>query len=96
VLIHLRHGDIFDQGYNFICHILHDFEHVGPNGTHYCFVFELMGETLQSFKSWFGDERIPNPVMRSITAQLLLALNYAHMHDIIHTGMFRVISETVL
>lgn len=45
-----------------------------------------MGETLRSFGAWFAKSMIPTSVMRKFTIQLLLALDYAHQENIIHTG----------
>jgi serine/threonine-protein kinase SRPK3 len=45
-----------------------------------------MGETLASFGGWFKECMIPYPIMRRFTAQLLAALDYAHEHNVIHTG----------
>lgn len=87
ILKHLRDdGDKEELGYAYICHLVDDFEHQGPNGTHVCLVFELMGETLRSFGAWFKDNQLPYPVIHRFTIQLLLALDYAHGCDIIHTG----------
>ncbi|KNG83928.1 CMGC protein kinase [Aspergillus nomiae NRRL 13137] len=90
ILTHLRRGDRHQLGYNHVCHILDDFEHRGPNGTHVCLVFELMGETLRSFGAWFAESRLPNSVMRRFTIQLLLVLDFFHEHNVIHTvqGLF--------
>lgn len=87
ILKHLRAQDEEQLGYSQICHLVDDFEHKGPNGTHVCLVFELIGETLRSFGAWFPDSMIPNEVMRRITIQLLLAIHFAHNHNVIHTGM---------
>ncbi|KXG53999.1 uncharacterized protein PGRI_010490 [Penicillium griseofulvum] len=87
ILTHLRDWDRAQLGYNHVCHLLDDFEHCGPNGTHVCFVFELMGETLRSFGAWFIESRLPNSVMRRFTIQLLLALDFAHDHNVIHTDI---------
>ncbi|KAI1505630.1 kinase-like domain-containing protein [Biscogniauxia marginata] len=87
ILTHLRDGDRKQLGYSYICHLLDDFEHHGPNGTHVCLVFELMGETLRSFGAWFFQSRLPNSVMRRFTIQLLLALDFAHDHNVIHTDI---------
>ncbi|KAI1837659.1 hypothetical protein DTO006G1_3137 [Penicillium roqueforti] len=87
ILTHLQNGDRNQLGYNHVCHLLDDFEHHGPNGTHVCLVFELMGETLRSFGAWFIESRLPNSVMRRFTIQLLLALDFAHEHHVIHTDI---------
>ncbi|KAB8271101.1 kinase-like domain-containing protein [Aspergillus minisclerotigenes] len=76
ILTHLRNGDRDQIGYDYVCHLLDDFEHRGPNGTHVCLVFELMGETLRSFGAWFAESRLPNSVMRRFTIQLLLVPDY--------------------
>ncbi|KAJ0158040.1 Serine/threonine-protein kinase SRPK [Colletotrichum tanaceti] len=83
----LRDGDRKQLGYSHVCHLVDDFEHEGPNGTHVCLVFELIGETLRSFGAWFTDSMIPNQVMRRFTIQLLLALDFAHEHNVIHTDI---------
>lgn len=88
ILTHLRNGDRTKPGYKYISHLVDDFEHKGPNGNHVCLVFEVMGETLRSFGSWFNDNRIPTTIMTKFTTQLLLALDYAHKHDVIHAGEY--------
>lgn len=86
ILTHLRDGDRGQPGYRFVCHLVDDFEHQGPNGTHVCLVFELMGETLRSFGAWFKESMIPHWVMRKFTIELLAALDFVHDHNVIHTG----------
>ncbi|GAB1320079.1 hypothetical protein MFIFM68171_10289 [Madurella fahalii] len=87
ILTHLRNGDRRLLGYKYVCHLIDDFEHRGPNGTHVCLVFELMGETMRSFGAWFEESMIPYSVMRRFTVQLLAALDFAHHHDVIHTDI---------
>ncbi|ERT00665.1 CMGC/SRPK protein kinase [Sporothrix schenckii ATCC 58251] len=87
ILAHLRDGDKGDAGYAYVCHLVDDFEHYGPNGTHVCLVFELMGETLRSFGAWFKEDRLPYPVMRRFAIQLVLAVHFAHNHNVIHTDI---------
>ncbi|KAK6844458.1 Protein kinase-like domain protein [Apiospora arundinis] len=76
ILRHLREGDKRLLGHSHICRLVDDFEHTSPNGNH--LVFELYGETLRGFGAWFPESMIPGQVMRRITIQLLLALDYAH------------------
>ncbi|KAL7789763.1 kinase-like domain-containing protein [Trichoderma afarasin] len=84
----LRDGSREHPGYPYVCHLIDDFEHQGPNGTHVCFIFELMGETLRSFGTWFPlDGKIPYEIMLRFAIQLVLALWYAHDHDVIHTDI---------
>ncbi len=86
ILTHLRGGARNLLGYNYVCHLIDDFEHQGPNGTHVCLVFELMGETMRSFGAWFKESMIPYPVMRRFTIELVAALDFAHEHNVIQTG----------
>lgn len=87
ILTYLRDGDRRQLGYAYVCHLVDNFELQGPNGVHVCLLFELMGETLRSFGAWFNESMVPNSVMHRFTIQLLLALDFAHEHDVIHTGM---------
>ncbi|KAM0250022.1 hypothetical protein ACHAQJ_008791 [Trichoderma viride] len=87
ILTHFRDGDRAEAGYDYICHLISEFEHQGPNGTHTCLVFELMGETLRSFGVWFEGHMIPHPVMHRFAIQLVLAVHFAHAHDVIHTDI---------
>ncbi|KAL7930727.1 kinase-like domain-containing protein [Trichoderma chlorosporum] len=85
----LRDADHHEHlGHAFICHLIDDFEHQGPNGTHVCFVFELMGETLYTFGDWFrSNGMIPYGVIHRFAIQLVLALDFAHCHNVIHTDI---------
>ncbi|KAM7187657.1 serine-threonineeeee protein kinase [Rhypophila sp. PSN 637] len=77
ILKHLRDdGNKKNLGYPYICHLVDDFEHRGPNGTHVCLVFELMGETLRTFGAWFNDDQLPKPVIRRFTIQLQIESGY--------------------
>jgi len=99
ILTHLREADRTHPGYKSICHLIDNFEQKGPNGSHVCLVFELMGETLLTFRVWFKDHMLPNPVMRKFTGQLLMALDYAHDIGVIHTGLlfgFSIITAQAL
>ncbi|KAL6696969.1 kinase-like domain-containing protein [Trichoderma pleuroticola] len=82
----LRDGNRDHVGYPYVCHLIDDFEHQGPNGAHVCFIFELMGETLRSFGTWFPfDGMIPYEIIHRFAIQLVLALYFAHDHGVIHT-----------
>ncbi|KAK0744020.1 kinase-like domain-containing protein [Schizothecium vesticola] len=78
---------VYDGGHQHIRHLVDDFEHTGPNGTHVCLVFELMGETLERFHLNFTPANIPMPLMRKFTAQLVLALGWAHSLGITHADI---------
>jgi serine/threonine-protein kinase SRPK3 len=71
--------------------LLDSFRHQGPNGIHVCMVFEVLGENLLGLIRSYRDRTIPVRLVKQITAQILVGLEY--MHDkcgIIHTGEIRV------
>lgn len=88
ILKHFRDGAQDHAGYRYVCHLVNDFTIVGPNGQHVCLVFELMGETLRSFGARFPESRIPYVAMKRFAIQLILAIDFAHGHNVIHTGRF--------
>ena len=68
--------------------LLDHFEHRGPNGTHVCMVFEVLGDNLLSLIKRFGYRGIPMTAVREIARQVLLGLDYLHTHlRIIHTDL---------
>ncbi|KAL5339930.1 kinase-like domain-containing protein [Aspergillus crustosus] len=87
ILQHLRDTDPSHPGFPFISKLLDSFEVEGPNGRHVCLVFPVMGDTLASFGTWWEDNMVPDVIMDRFTAQLLLALDYAHDNGIIHTDI---------
>lgn len=73
--------------------LLDDFEHRGPNGTHVCLVFEVMGPSAASMmdllpenqpKRYGRRNRYPLWMARSMLRQALLGLDYLHQNEIVH------------
>jgi serine/threonine-protein kinase SRPK3 len=79
------HSD--SQGSEHILRLLDEFSHEGPNGVHICLIFKAMGPDLSRYRKLFPDVKIPVPVAKSITRQLLLALVFLHeTNHVIHCG----------
>ncbi|SPQ22208.1 1c17f1d4-95d7-478a-8e76-adfc9a26f8ae [Thermothielavioides terrestris] len=75
-------------GSNHILPLLDQFEHQGPNGKHVCLVFKAMGPDIQRYRRLFPRLRIPVPLVKDISRQLLLALAYLHdVCRVIHTDI---------
>lgn len=71
-----------------IVSLLDQFEHQGPNGTHICMIFEVLGENLLSLIKKYDYRGIPIPLVKQITKQVLLGLDYLHRDcGIIHTDL---------
>ncbi|OAD66679.1 hypothetical protein PHYBLDRAFT_97704, partial [Phycomyces blakesleeanus NRRL 1555(-)] len=75
-------------GWNHIAQLLDHFWHQGPNGKHVCMTFEVLGESLLSLMKRFNHRGIPSAMVKRITRQLLLGLDYLHREcGIIHTDI---------
>jgi serine/threonine protein kinase len=60
------------------CRLLDSFEHSGPHGLHVCMVFEVLGDNLLSLIKAFDYKGVPLPVVRTLTRQMLVGLDYLH------------------
>lgn len=75
-------------GRKHVVSLLDSFEHKGPNGTHVCMVFEVLGENLLGLIKRWNHRGIPVPIVKQITKQVLLGLDYLHREcGIIHTDL---------
>ncbi|KNZ73105.1 Protein kinase dsk1 [Termitomyces sp. J132] len=67
---------------------LDHFRHKGPNGTHVCMVFEVLGENLLGLIKRHQNKGVPMPLVRQIAKQVLLGLDYMHRCcGVIHTDL---------
>ncbi|RKU42633.1 serine/threonine protein kinase, CMGC group, variant 2 [Coniochaeta pulveracea] len=75
-------------GRKHVVSLLDSFEHKGPHGTHVCMVFEVLGENLLGLIKKWNHRGIPMPLVKQITKQVLLGLDYLHREcGIIHTDL---------
>ena len=75
-------------GRKHVVSLLDSFEHKGPHGTHVCMVFEVLGENLLGLIKRWNHRGIPTPIVKQITKQVLLGLDYLHREcGIIHTDL---------
>ncbi|KAK9708500.1 serine/threonine protein kinase, CMGC, variant 3 [Basidiobolus ranarum] len=81
-------ADINAPGRNYVVELLDHFQHTGPNGTHVCMVFEVLGENLLGLIKRYHHRGIPVRMVKEITKQVLLGLDYLHREcGIIHTDL---------
>ncbi|KAI1787723.1 kinase-like protein [Ganoderma leucocontextum] len=67
---------------------LDHFRHKGPNGTHVCMVFEVLGENLLGLIKRHQNKGVPMHLVKQIAKQILLGLDYMHRCcGVIHTDL---------
>ena len=75
-------------GRSHVVSLLDSFNHKGPHGMHVCMVFEVLGENLLGLIKRWNHRGIPMPLVKQITKQVLLGLDYLHREcGIIHTDL---------
>ncbi|KAF9944672.1 serine/threonine protein kinase, CMGC group [Mortierella alpina] len=82
------HADPHAPGRKYVVELLDHFMHQGPNGTHVCMVFEVLGENLLSLIKRYRHRGIPMHLVQQIIYQVLMGLDYMHRKcGIIHTDL---------
>ncbi|KAJ7100791.1 kinase-like domain-containing protein [Mycena belliarum] len=75
-------------GKSHVISFLDHFRHSGPNGTHVCMVFEVLGESLLGLIKRHQNKGVPIPIVKQIAKQVLTGLDYMHRCcDVIHTDL---------
>lgn len=68
--------------------LLDHFQHTGPHGQHFCFVFETLGENLLEVIKKYDYKGMPVPIVKRFVKQTCIALDFLHRHcKIIHTDL---------
>ncbi|OAX80213.1 hypothetical protein ACJ72_05460 [Emergomyces africanus] len=68
-------------------HMLDDFDLKGPNGSHKCLVYELLGPNIPDIIDvHFPDGRLPGKLAKVIAKQSLIGLDSLHQQNIGHGG----------
>ena len=82
----VKHG--IERDHSQVVQLLNSFIHHGPNGKHFCMVFEIMGVTLLEIIKRYNYKGVPLPYVRIIAKQILIGLDFLHrMCGIIHTDL---------
>ena len=68
--------------------LVDSFEHEGPNGTHVCMCFEVLGDNLLALIKRYDYRGIPLRAVKAICRDVLMGLDYLHSRKkIIHTDL---------
>ncbi|ORX57811.1 kinase-like protein [Piromyces finnis] len=88
LLENVMNADIEDQYRKFIVEFSGWFKHKGPNGIHVCMAFEVLGCNLLTLIRQYRHRGIPLSIVKRITKQILMGLEYLHDKcHIIHTDL---------
>lgn len=88
LLNRINEADPSHPGRRFVVSLYDSFQHHGPNGVHVCMVFEVLGENLLSLVKRYSHKGVPPQLVKQITKQVLLGLDYLHRKcGIIHTDL---------
>ncbi|RCH87835.1 serine/threonine protein kinase, CMGC group [Rhizopus stolonifer] len=75
-------------GSQYVTAVVDHFMVKGPHGTHVCMTFEVLGENLLSLIKRYKSRGIPINLVKQISKQMLLGLDYLHRKcGIIHTDL---------
>ena len=71
-----------------VVRLVDSFEHRGPNGTHVCMAFEVLGDNLLALIKRYNYRGIPLRAVKAVCRDVLLGLDYLHSRKkIIHTDL---------
>lgn len=89
ILQHIEEkGDPNHPGSKHIPRLIDSFHHEGPNGRHLCVVTELLGPKVSSVMEKCTNYRLDGHLVRRVSRQLLLVVDYLHSCGVAHGGMF--------
>ena len=88
LLQRLISADPTHPGRRHVISFLDHFRHKGPNGTHVCMVFEVLGENLLGLIKRHQSKGVPAHIVKQIAKQVLLGLDFMHRQcGVIHTDL---------
>lgn len=88
---HLKNHPIEHPGKNRVRSILDSFEVAGPNGNHKCILYQPLGMSFTEFLRLLPQNKFPKELAQKSVQLILIALDYLHRCDIVHTGKLLII-----
>jgi serine/threonine-protein kinase SRPK3 len=88
---YLNGHPIEHPGKNRVRSALDSFEVAGPNGNHKCMLYQPLGMSFTEFLRLLPQNKFPKELAQKSVQLVLIALDYLHRCDIVHTGKFLII-----
>jgi hypothetical protein len=86
VSTYLENCSIDHSGKDLVRKVLDSFDISGPYGTHKCLLYQPLWWSFANFLNLLPDERFPKLLVQQGTQLLLIALDYLHKCNVVHTG----------
>ena len=84
---HLKYFAIEHPGKSMVRKVLDSFEVIGPNGNHECLLYQPLGMNFTEFLKLLPQNRLSKDLTQRSVQLLLIALDYLHRCDVVHTGV---------
>lgn len=90
---YLNNHPIEHPGKNRIRNVLDSFEIASLNGNHKCMLYQPLGMSFTEFLRLLPQNRFPKELAQKSVQIILIALDYLHQCDIVHTGKLLIIQS---
>lgn len=83
---YLKSHPIKHPGKKRVRSVLDSFEIAGPNGNHKCLLYQPLGMSFTEFLELLPQNRFPKELAQRSVQLILIALDYLHRSNVVHTG----------
>jgi serine/threonine-protein kinase SRPK3 len=87
---HLENCSLDHSGKSMVRPVLDSFDIVGPKGRHKCLLYQPLWWSFASFQDLLPDRRFPKDLVQQSVQLILVALDYLHQCNVVHTGKLSV------
>lgn len=83
---YLENCSVDHSGKSMIRPVLDSFDIIGPKGRHKCLLYQPLWWSFAAFLDLLPERRFPKNLVQQSAQLLLVALDYLHKCDVVHTG----------